>query len=128
MIWALIPTWLKYSLAALVVAFLLLSAGYLAVKREVRQQAITEQLREAIKSEKERSRTMQNYVGLRTMIFAFLVFAVAGCQSNNATSCAGWRQNNLSPAGLVALIKVDRPAAERVEGNDENGKRRGCWE
>ncbi|PQA72236.1 hypothetical protein C3731_17740 [Brucella oryzae] len=32
MIWALIPNWLKYSLAALVAAFLLLAAGYLAGK------------------------------------------------------------------------------------------------
>lgn len=28
MIWALIPSWMKYSLAALVVAFLLLAGGY----------------------------------------------------------------------------------------------------
>ncbi|ERM00913.1 hypothetical protein Q644_24290 [Brucella intermedia 229E] len=72
---------------------------------------------------------MKNYAGLRIMIFVFLPFVVAGCPSTSATSCAGgWRQNNLSPAGLVALTKVDRPAAERVEGNDENGKRRGgCW-
>ena len=30
MIWALIPNWLKYSLAALVAAFLLLAGGYVA--------------------------------------------------------------------------------------------------
>ncbi len=34
MIWALIPSWLKYSLAALVAALLLLTAGYLAGKRD----------------------------------------------------------------------------------------------
>lgn len=33
----------------------------------------------------------------------------------------------MSPVGLVALTKADRPAAERIEGNDENGKQRGCW-
>lgn len=36
MIWALIPNWLKYSLAALVAAFLLLAAGYVAGKRDGR--------------------------------------------------------------------------------------------
>ncbi|NNV20517.1 hypothetical protein EHE22_08775 [Ochrobactrum pseudogrignonense] len=36
MIWALIPKWLKYSLAALVAAFLLLGAGYVAGKRDGR--------------------------------------------------------------------------------------------
>ncbi len=30
MIWALIPNWLKYSLAALVAAFLLVAGGYVA--------------------------------------------------------------------------------------------------
>ncbi|OYR26202.1 hypothetical protein CEV34_2500 [Brucella pseudogrignonensis] len=36
MIWALIPNWLKYSLATLVAAFLLLAAGYVARKRDGR--------------------------------------------------------------------------------------------
>lgn len=35
-IWALIPKWLRYSLAALVAAFLLLAAGYVAGKRDGR--------------------------------------------------------------------------------------------
>ncbi len=35
-IWAFIPNWLKYSLAALVAAFLLLAAGYVAGKRDGR--------------------------------------------------------------------------------------------
>ena len=39
MIWALIPTWLKYSLAALVAAFLLLAAGSLYVTMKERQRA-----------------------------------------------------------------------------------------
>ena len=63
-----------------------------------------------------------------TMISVFSLFAVAGCaQLENANNCAGWRKNDLSAAGLVALTKADRPAAERVEGNDQNGKRQGCW-
>jgi hypothetical protein len=61
------------------------------------------------------------------MIFVSCLFAVAACNPQTVSSCAGWRQNNLSAAGLIALTKVDRPAAERVEGNDENGKMRGCW-
>lgn len=72
MIWALIPNWLKYSLAALVVAFLLLSAGYLAVKREARQQAITEQLHDAIKSEKERGKDDAKLRGLTNYDFCVL--------------------------------------------------------
>ena len=36
MIWTLIPNWLKYSLAALVAAFLLLAAGYVSGKRDGR--------------------------------------------------------------------------------------------
>jgi hypothetical protein len=39
MIWALIPTWLKYSLAALVAAFLLLAAGSLYGTMKERQRA-----------------------------------------------------------------------------------------
>src|SRR5690606_20550247 len=66
--------------------------------------------------------TMRSYAIYRTMIFVGLLSSVVGCQSNSATSCAGFRQNDLSPAGLVALTKVDRAGAERVEGNDENGK------
>jgi len=57
---------------------------------------------------------------------------LAGCQGlrsskPNAGPCAGFRPNNLSPAGFVALVAVDRPGAERVAGNDRNGARRGCW-
>lgn len=52
--------------------------------------------------------------------------AAAGC-ATSASNCAGWRQNDLSAAGLVALTKVDRPTAERVEGHDQNGKRQECW-
>jgi hypothetical protein len=70
---------------------------------------------------------MQSFAAYRTIFFAGLPFLVVACQSSNATSCAGFRQNNLSPAGLVALIKADRAGAESVEGNDENCKRRGCW-
>ena len=39
MMWALIPNWLKYSVAALVAAFLLLAAGYVAGTIKERQRA-----------------------------------------------------------------------------------------
>lgn len=70
---------------------------------------------------------MRNYAACRIMIFVLLPFVVVGCQSTSATSCAGFRKAGMSPVGLVALTKADRPAAERIEGNDENGKQRGCW-
>jgi len=100
----------------------MLSESWLAVSRQFPSNCA-----KPSKLKRKGASTMKNYAGLRIMIFALLPFVVAGCPSTSATSCAGWRQNNLSPAGLVALTKVDRPAAERVEGNDENGKRRGCW-
>ncbi|NKW09850.1 hypothetical protein HGG76_10610 [Ochrobactrum tritici] len=115
------------ALAALLVAALLLAGGYFVGKREGRQEAVSEQLREDVKAERERGEDDEKLRGLTDYDFVLLPFVVAGCPSTGATSCAGWRQNNLSPAGLVALTKVDRPAAERVEGNDETGKRRGCW-
>lgn len=55
-IWGLILPWVKTSLAAFVAAFLLLTAGYLAGNREGRQRAVSEQLRETVKAEKERGR------------------------------------------------------------------------
>jgi len=56
MIWALIPSWLKYSLAAVLAAFLLLAGGYLIGKRDGRQQAVSDQLQESIKAERERAK------------------------------------------------------------------------
>ncbi|EMG53179.1 hypothetical protein WYI_14112 [Ochrobactrum sp. CDB2] len=41
-IWALTPNWLKYSIAALVAAFLLLAAGYVAGKRDGRSSVETQ--------------------------------------------------------------------------------------
>lgn len=40
-VWALIPNWLKYSVAALVAAFLLVAAGYVAGKRDGRSSTET---------------------------------------------------------------------------------------
>lgn len=55
-----------------------------------------------------------------------LLSPLAACQSTPATSCAGFRLNNLTAAGTVALIQADRAGAERVVGNDQNFARRGC--
>ena len=59
------------------------------------------------------------------MIFALPL--LAACQSATPSSCSGFVANALSPAGTVALIKADRPGAERVIGNDRNGARLACW-
>lgn len=69
----------------------------------------------------------QNFAAYRTGSFAFALSALAGCQSIPAPICSGFRENALSPAGTVALIQADRPGAERVEGNDANGRRQDCW-
>ena len=63
----------------------------------------------------------------RIGISAFALCALAGCQSTPVPACAGFREASLSPAGTVALIAADRAGAERVEGNDANGRRLGCW-
>lgn len=56
MIWALIPNWLKYSLTALVAAFLLAAGAYFYGKQTGLQRAISEQLQESIKAERERAK------------------------------------------------------------------------
>ncbi|MNF05244.1 hypothetical protein D3C80_2049280 [compost metagenome] len=71
-LWRLIPSWVKTALAALVAAFLLLAAGYLAGKREGRQQALTEQLRESVKAEKERGKDDEKLRGLSDYDFCVL--------------------------------------------------------
>lgn len=44
----------------------------------------------------------------------------------SASPCAGFRLIELSPAGMTALVRADRPGAERVVGNDINYQKRGC--
>ncbi|KAA9369573.1 hypothetical protein [Ochrobactrum quorumnocens] len=63
-IWALIPNWLKYSIAALVAASLLLASGYLAGKRQGHQDAITYQLKQTVKAERERGKDDEKLRGL----------------------------------------------------------------
>ena len=54
-----------------------------------------------------------------SMICVLSIFALSGC-TTVASSCAGFSRNDLSPAGTVALISVDRAGAERVIANDRN--------
>ncbi len=56
MIWALIPNWLKYSLAALVAAVFVSGGAYLYGKQIGHRQAVSDQLQESIKAERERAK------------------------------------------------------------------------
>lgn len=66
-IWKLVPAWLKYLLAGIVVACIIAGGSYLLGKREGRQQAQTEMLQSDIKAERERAkddaklRTLSDY-------------------------------------------------------------------
>ncbi len=77
-LWGLIPPWIKIALAAFVVAFLLLTAGYLTGKREGRQQAVYEQLRETVKAEKERGKDDEKLRGLSDYDFCVLALRRRG--------------------------------------------------
>lgn len=77
-LWKLVPSWLKYSLAAVLAAFLLLAAGYLTGKRDGRQQAVTEQLRETVKAEKERGKDDEKLRGLTDYDFCALALRRRG--------------------------------------------------
>lgn len=77
-LWALIPSWVKTALAAFVATLLLLTAGYLAGKREGRQQAVSEQLRETVKAEKERGKDDEKLRGLTDYDFCVLALRRRG--------------------------------------------------
>lgn len=77
-LWGLIPPWVKTALAVFVAAFLLLTAGYLAGKHEGRQEAISEQLRETVKAEKERGKDDEKLRGLTDYDFCVLVLRRRG--------------------------------------------------
>ena len=88
-VWALIPSWLKYSLAALVAAFLLLTAGYFAGKHEGRQQAVFEQLRETVKAEKERGKDDEKLRGLTDYDFCALALRRRGLSFDQCDELRG---------------------------------------
>jgi len=68
----------KTALAAFMAALLLLTAGYFAGKRAGRQQAITEQLRETVKAEKERGKDDEKLRGLTDYDFCVLALRRRG--------------------------------------------------
>ncbi|MGN6448792.1 MAG: hypothetical protein ACTHLK_09395 [Brucella intermedia] len=76
--WGLIPPWAKTALAALVAAFLLLAGGYLIGKRDGRQEAVSEQLREAVKVERERGKDDEKLRGLTDYDFCVLALRRRG--------------------------------------------------
>lgn len=71
-LWALIPPWVKTAPVAFVATFLLLTSGYLAGKREGRQEAVSDQLRETVKAEKERGKDDAKLRGLSDYDFCVL--------------------------------------------------------
>jgi hypothetical protein len=88
-LWGLIPSWAKTALAAFVVAFLLLTAGYLAGKREGRQEAVSEQLRETVKAEKERGKDDEKLRGLTDYDFCVLALRRRGLPFNQCDELRG---------------------------------------
>lgn len=88
-LWGLIPNWLKYSLAAVLAAFLLVAAGYLTGKREGRQQAVSEQLRETVKAEKERGKDDDKLRGLTDFDFCVLALRRRGLSVDQCDELRG---------------------------------------
>lgn len=88
-LWGLIPSWVKTALAAFVVAFLFLTAGYFTGKRDGRQQAVTEQLRETVKAEKERGKDDEKLRGLTDYDFCVLALRRRGLPFNQCDELRG---------------------------------------
>jgi len=88
-LWGLIPPWAKTALAAFVAALLILAAGYLAGKREGRQQTVTEQLREAVKAEKERGQDDEKLRGLTDYDFCVLALRRRGLSFDQCDELRG---------------------------------------
>ncbi len=124
---ALIPGPIKTALICALAAFVLVSGSYLYGKREGRRKIAIKRLQSDIKAERERIDSDAKVQNLSDYDFCFSLFVLAGCGSRGASSCAGFRKANLNAAATVAVIQLDRPGAERIEGNDQNGKRQGCW-
>ena len=64
MIWALIPNWLKYSLAAVLAAFLLLSGGYAAGTIKERQRAAVAAAEATAKAIQKRANIDEKIIGM----------------------------------------------------------------
>ncbi|KAB2671981.1 hypothetical protein F9K77_01140 [Ochrobactrum sp. LMG 5442] len=88
-LWGLIPSWVKTALAAFVAAFLLLAGGYLIGKRDGRQQAVSEQLRETVKAEKERGWDDEKLRGLTDYDFCVLALRRRGLSFDQCDELRG---------------------------------------
>jgi hypothetical protein len=64
MIWALIPSWLKYSLAAVLAAFLLLAGGYAAGTIKERQRAAVVAAEATAKAIQKRANIDEKIIGM----------------------------------------------------------------
>ncbi|WP_010660186.1 hypothetical protein [Brucella anthropi] len=64
MIWALIPSWLKYSLAAVLAAFLLLACGYAAGTIKERQRAAVAAAEATAKAIQKRAKIDEKIIGM----------------------------------------------------------------
>lgn len=64
MIWALIPSWLKFSLAALVAAFLILGAGYTYGTMKERQRAALAAAEATAKAIQKRTKIDEEIIGM----------------------------------------------------------------
>ncbi|MGU3399214.1 hypothetical protein ACLBWS_05645 [Brucellaceae bacterium D45D] len=78
MIWFLIPKWLKYALAALVVAIFISAGAYHFGKQNGYQRAVSEQLQESIKAERERAKDDAKLRGLSDYDFCALALRRRG--------------------------------------------------
>ena len=88
-LWARIPSWVKSALAILMAAFLLLAVGYLAGKREGRQEIVSEQLRETVKAEKERGKDDEKLRGLTDYDFCVLALRRRGLSFDQCDELRG---------------------------------------
>ncbi|SBW13441.1 putative membrane protein [Brucella sp. 10RB9215] len=64
MIWALIPAWLKYSLAALVAAFLLVAGGYVIGTIKERQRAALAAVEATARAIQKRAGVNEKIIGM----------------------------------------------------------------
>ena len=93
-------------------------AGYEAHKLEM--------VEAAAQAERERIKDEARFKDLSIYDVCAEYLRSRACQSQTVSNCAGFRSNDLSPAGSVALASADRPGFERVVANDANYKRLGC--
>lgn len=65
-------------------------------------------------------------VWLTITAIVLLMIAASGCATVETSGCAGFRLNDLTPEGNVALLGVDPEGHKNVTLNDANYRERGC--